>query len=191
MERTTASHEPDGRVPLPTPAGEATSGLPLPEHEVVIPHVLTRAVDATRYVVLLAVLSVVMVAMLVFLGGTLLTLGSIRTAAGIIIAGEVEGHDALVTVLGLVVVMLEAVVFYIVGIGLYSIFIQPLRLARRLGLDTLDHVESKIVSVIIVMLAVNFVENLIRTHNSMDSLLHAAAIALVVPPLVWFKRQLH
>jgi uncharacterized membrane protein YqhA len=171
------------REPSPSPAnGQSPQPLRQP---------LGRTLESTRYVVLLAIVSVLVVAILVFLLGTLLTIGSIWSALQLVGTGALGGHEPVLTMLNLVVLMLEAVVFYIVRIGLYSLFIAPLRLTRRLGLNTFDDLESKLVSLIVVMIAVVFLENFVLAKAPTDALLYGAAVALVVPPLVWFKMHLH
>ncbi len=89
--------------------------------------------------------------------------------------------------LELVSVMLKAVVFYIIGVGLYSLFIAPLNLTVSLGVETLADLESKVVSVVVVILGITFLEHFIRWENPMETLQFGAAMALVVVALVLFQ----
>jgi len=104
--------------------------------------------------------------------------------------GNIVAHEGVLRVFDLVVVALEAVAFYLVGIGLYHFFIAPLALAEELGLDTMDKLESKLVSVIVVMAALIFLHHLILGKNPADILYYAVGVGIIISALTWFKRQL-
>ncbi len=53
-----------------------------------------------------------------------------------------------------------------------------------LGVKTLSDLEAKIISVVIVILAVSFMEHFIAERGAMTVLISAAALALVVISLV-------
>jgi uncharacterized membrane protein YqhA len=181
VAETAADHPPGNGAAIPPPEA-ATLPTRAP---------FLRSISATRFMVLLAVAPVLLIAFVVFVVGAVLSVATLWRATGLVLRGELDGHAAVLGVINLVIVMLEAVVFYIVGIGLYNLFICPLELARRLGLDTLDHLESRMVSVIVVMIAVTFLDRFVLTHDPQEILIYAVAIAMVIPPLVWFKQQLH
>jgi len=141
--------------------------------------------------VLLAVWSLLLVALAVWVLGAVATFVTLWAAVQLAFRGELVGHEPVLAALNLVVIMLEAVVFYLVGIGLYHLFIAPLALAARLGIDTLDQLEGRIVGVIAVLIGVVFLEHLVEEHDPVNVLFYAAAVALTLPPLVWLKTQLH
>ncbi len=87
--------------------------------------------------------------------------------------------------------MLKAVVFYIVGVGLYSLFITPLNLTVSLGVETLVDLESKVVSVVVVILGVTFLEHFIQWQDPVATLQFGAAMALVIVALVLFQMYSH
>jgi uncharacterized membrane protein YqhA len=64
--------------------------------------------------------------------------------------------------LSIIGVMLRAVVFYIIGVGLYSFFIATLNLTTALGVESLSDLEAKVVSVVIVILAVRFMQEFVK-----------------------------
>jgi len=64
------------------------------------------------------------------------------------------------------------------------LFISPLNLTMALGVKTLSDLEAKIISVVIVILAVSFMEHFIAERGAMTVLISAAALALVVISLV-------
>jgi uncharacterized membrane protein YqhA len=101
--------------------------------------------------------------------------------------GEFAPTDLLIEILGVIDVMLRAVVFYIIGVGLYSLFIAPLNLTAALGVDSLIDLETKVISIIIVILAVSFLEHFVRWEKPGETLNFAAALAIVVAALVVFQ----
>ena len=101
--------------------------------------------------------------------------------------GEFASTDLLIEILGVIDVMLRAVFFYIIGVGLYSLFIAPLNLTAALGVESLIDLETKVISVVIVILAVAFLEHFVRWEEPGGTLHFAAALAIVVAALVVFQ----
>jgi uncharacterized membrane protein YqhA len=153
------------------------------------PAPLNRLIGYTRYIILFVIVSVLLAAITICVVAPILTLANLWDVLQDGVRGSLAGHEGILRILDLVIVMLEVVAFYLVGIGLYHLFIGPLPLAERIGLDSLNKLESKVVSVIVVMMAVIFLEHLVLGHNATDSLLFGAAIALVVSALASFQRQ--
>lgn len=87
--------------------------------------------------------------------------------------------------------MLEAVVFYIIGVGLYSLFITPMNVTVALGVETLNDLEERVVSVIIAILAINFLEHFIEWQKPLETLEFGGAFAVVVAALVAFQVYSH
>lgn len=150
-------------------------------------------IGRTRFVVLIAVIAVLLVAFSLFLQGTILALQTIYVTwrdllqAGL--TGEGESTGALaVQFLEVVSTMLKAVVFYIIGVGLYSLFIKPLNLTSALGVESLSDLEQKVVSVVIVILGVTFLEHFIRWREPLETLYFAGSLALAGGALVFFQR---
>ena len=147
-----------------------------------------RVIGRSRYVVLIAVVAVLLVSLTLFLLGALnafaVTWKAWREAYAL---GEFASTDLLIEILGVIDVMLRAVVFYIIGVGLYSLFIAPLNLTAALGVESLIDLETKVISVVIVILAVAFLEHFVRWEKPAETLHFAAALAIVVASLVIFQ----
>ena len=95
-----------------------------------------RVIGRSRYVVLIAVVAVLLVSLTLFLLGTLNAFAVTGKAWNEALAqGEFAPTDLLIEILSVIDVMLRAVVFYIIGVGLYSLFIAPLNLTSALGVD--------------------------------------------------------
>lgn len=151
----------------------------------------SQIIGHSRYIVLLAVIAVLLVALSLFLIGAIEAIAGIWSAWRDLITGELRATRLTVQFLEVVSVMLKAVVFYIIGVGLYSLFVAPLNITVSLGVQTLNDLEAKVVSVIVVILGVTFLEHFIRWEDAMATLQFGAAMALVVVALVFFQRAAH
>ncbi|PYE55683.1 putative membrane protein YqhA [Deinococcus yavapaiensis KR-236] len=155
------------------------------------PTALSHIIGRSRFIVIVAVVAVMLVAVSLFL------LGVVQAAQGVwgawreVLSGNFQATTLTVEFLEIVSTMLKAVVFYIIGVGLYSLFIAPLNLTLSLGVETLSDLESKVVSVVIVILAVTFLEHFIRWEEPLETLQFGGALASVVFALVFFQRYSH
>jgi len=152
---------------------------------------LGRVIGRTRYVVLLAVIAVLLVALSLFLLGTILAIMGIWEAWAALLHGRLEATDLTVEFLEIVSVMLKAVFFYLIGVGFYSLFIAPLNIATSLGVETLNDLETKVVSVVIVILAVRFLEEFVSGKQASEILQYGGALAVTVAALVLFQFYNH
>lgn len=152
---------------------------------------LGRVIGRTRYVVLLAVVAVLLVALSLFLLGTILAFRGIWEAWATLFHGRIEATDLTVEFLEIVSVMLKAVFFYLIGVGLYSLFIAPLNIATSLGVETLNDLETKVISVVVVILAVSFLEEFISGKQALEILQYGGALAVAVAALVLFQFYNH
>lgn len=150
---------------------------------------LSRAIGRSRYVVLLAVVAVLLVSFSLFLFGTVLAGRSIWNAWGQMLASHADMSRVTVAFLEIVRVMLEAVVFLLVGIGLYSLFVAPLNVSVALNVESLHDLEDRVVSLIVAILATTFLEHFTQWRNPLETLEFGGALALVVAALVLFQMQ--
>jgi uncharacterized membrane protein YqhA len=138
--------------------------------------------------VLIAVIAVLLVSLTLFLLGALSAFTVTWKAWGeAYTSRDFASTDLLIEILAVIDIMLRAVVFYIVGVGLYSLFIAPLNLTAALGVESLLDLETKVISVVIVILAIAFLERFVSSANPADTLHLAAALAIVVAALVAFQ----
>ncbi len=151
----------------------------------------SRAIGRSRFVVIVAVIAVMLVAISFFLLGALQAVIAVWNAWSGVLRGDFGGSDLTIEFLEIVSVMLKAVVFYIIGVGLYSLFIAPLNLTISLGVETLNDLENKVISVVVVIMAITFLEHFITWQNPLETLQFGAALALVVASLVFFQLYSH
>ena len=150
-----------------------------------------RLIGRSRLIVVVAVVAVLLAAFSLFLLGAYLAVENMVTAWSGVWTGEVESTDLTVRFLEIVTVMLKAVFFYLIGVGLFSLFISPLNVTVALGVETLNDLETKVISVVIVIMGVHFLEHFIQWVDPMVTLQHAASLGIVVAALVFFKIFAH
>jgi uncharacterized membrane protein YqhA len=152
---------------------------------------LAEPIGKTRYIVLVAVVSVILVSVTLFVMGAGLAVKGIWHAASSLTRGEGATTTITVDLLEVVSVMLKAVVFYLIGVGFYSLFIAPLNLTAALGIRSFNDLEIKVVSVVIVIMAVTFLEHFIRWDQAVETLLYGLSLGVVVGALVFFQMHTH
>ena len=152
---------------------------------------LARLIGRSRLVVMIAVVAVMLSAISLFLLGAVLAAQIVWNAWVGVFEGEVGSTVLTVQFLEIVTVMLKAVFFYLIGVGLFSLFISPLNLTVALGVETLNDLETKVISVVIVIMGVHFLEHFIQWTDPWITLQHAASLGIVVAALVFFKIYAH
>jgi uncharacterized membrane protein YqhA len=167
-------------MPRPSPPAP-TEARPAP------PAPLANLIGASRFVVLVAVAAVLLVAVSLFLLGAALAAATVWSAFQTLARGDLGSTSVTVQYLEIVSVMIKAVIFYLVGVGFYSLFIAPLNLPTALGITTFRDLEAKVVSAIVVIMAVTFLEHFIVWERPDEVLRFGAAFALVVGALVAFQ----
>lgn len=150
-----------------------------------------RSLGRTRFVVLIAVAAVMLIALSLFILGTVEAVTAIWHAWERLFKGEMHAGDLTVEFLEIVTVMMKAVVFYLIGVGLFSLFITPLNVTVALGVRTLSDLEEKIINVIVVILSVTFLQHFIRWENPLDTMYYGASLAMVVIALMLFQHFRH
>lgn len=146
---------------------------------------LNLILGRSRYLVFIAVLAVMITAFSLFMIGAIQAMEALYVAWSRVFHGEFSPHGIAMSLnLNIVSTMLEAVVFYLVGVGLYSLFISPLNVAVALGIESLTDLESKVLSVIIVIMGATFLQHFVRWRDSIDTLEFGGSMAIVVVSLV-------
>jgi uncharacterized membrane protein YqhA len=146
-----------------------------------------RLIGRSRLVVVVAVVAVLLCAFSLFLLGAWLALETVWHAWSGVVEGDVGSTELTIRFLEIVTVMLKAVFFYLIGVGLYSLFISPLNVTVAMGVETLNDLETKVISIIIVIMAVNFLERFIEHARPLEVLTSAGALGIAVAALVFFK----
>jgi uncharacterized membrane protein YqhA len=148
----------------------------------------SQFINITQYVVILATLSVVLIAVTIFILTSIHSCFVIARTWTALDHATVVKPEFFLTALEIINGMLKGVIFYIIGIGYFSLFIRPLPLCSRIGVTSLHDLEKKLVSVIILIMSVKFLEHFTHWHNPTKNFLLGVAMAIVIAALVAFQR---
>ena len=141
-------------------------------------------VEGSRYLVVIGVISSLIASLAVFVWGLVKT--------GVVVLGLLRtgGADPL-TVVRLIELMdkfLIAVGLYIFAVGLYELFIGDLDLPDWLVIHDLHDIKSRLSQILILFMAVTFLEHLVEWKEPLATLYFAMAITLVMGALIAFNR---
>ncbi len=140
-----------------------------------------------RVLVLVPIGGMLLVALSLALLATALAATTAWGAFQDVAAGDASTTELKTEFLGIASLTLQAVVFYLVGIGLYALFVGPVKPHRAIVPRSLADLEIKVVSVVIVILATTFLERFTENTDSGAMVELAAALALTIPALVLFQ----
>lgn len=144
---------------------------------------MTKFLEKTRYLAVVAVFGLLVTALVAF------GLGLLKTwEAAVLIFGSL-GKDAAVTVMLLEVVdgFLVATTLLIFALSLYELFIAELNLPDWMVAHNLHDLKARLSSMIILVMAVKFVEKLAESKDAQSLLLIGIAVAVVSAALIAFS----
>ncbi len=149
---------------------------------------LARLLSLTRYTIAIPVLGAWIAALLALaLGAYEIILSILMVPTGIeeksvklLVLNLIEGVD----------LFLLGTAFYIISLGLYELFLdENAPLPGWLVIHNLDDLKNKLLSVVIVVLAVQFLAQVLGWKGGVDILNLGAAIAVVIFALAFFIVQ--
>lgn len=95
--------------------------------------------------------------------------------------------EAILLAIEIVDLFLLATVVQVVGLGIYQLYFrQDLHLPRWLKIETLDDLKSKLVGVVVTVLAVYFLGRAVTWQTGADVLYLGGGVAVVIVALTWF-----
>ena len=147
---------------------------------------MDRFISRTRYMVIIAVIASLVEAAMLFLFGAVRAAGIIAGTIGAL--GDAKGTKAFA--IGSVEIadfFLIATALYIIGVGLYELFIRDLDVPAWLSISSLEELKQRLISVIVVALAVAFLARVANWDGESNLLPFGAAIAAVVVALGAFS----
>lgn len=146
-----------------------------------------RFFSSSRWLVIIAVTGsfIAGTAMLVFGGFSV-----IRLLAELLQTGDFGAKAAKMLALGFIEAVdlfLLGTVFQIIAMGLYELFIDDtIPVPSWLVIHTLDDLKSKLIGVVVVVMAVVFLGHVINWHGEQEIIWIGGAIALVVSSMTYF-----
>lgn len=138
--------------------------------------------ERSRYLALIGVVSLLVAALAAFIWGT------IKTVNVAILIFQSAGKDAAITVELIQAVdgFLIATAILIFAVSLYKLFIGTLDLPEWMLASNLYELKVKLSSMIVLVMAVKFLEGLLKSKDPMSILQTGAAIALMSAVLIAF-----
>ena len=155
---------------------------------------MSRILSATRYLVVLPALGLAIAASVFFIFGGIglirllveLTVEALGTLIGA--AYETTGMDKgliIFEVVEFVHLFLVGTVLYITAVGLYQLFVHEIKFPDWLQIDTTEELETNLIGVTVVVLAVNFM-GAVLVRGTDDLIQYGAGIALPIAALGLF-----
>lgn len=144
---------------------------------------MNKLLSNSRYLILMAVFASLITAVMAFLWGgykTFMVLSHLVEAVG------GEGHGVGVDLIAIMDTFLIATALYIFAVGLYELFIADLDLPEWLTIHNLHDLKAKLSGVIILVMAVTFLEHLVRWEDAAGTLMFAGSIAIITVALIAF-----
>jgi uncharacterized membrane protein YqhA len=144
---------------------------------------MARILEKSRYLVLLAVGASLVASAVAFLWGcwkTIQAIVEIVTTAG-------KDPAATVSQIALMDKFLIATGLYIFAVGMYELFIGELSMPAWLTVHSLHEVKSRLSSIIILVMAIVFLEHLVEWKDPQGTLYFAIAVAVVTAALIAFS----
>jgi uncharacterized membrane protein YqhA len=149
---------------------------------------MSRILSATRYLIVLPILGLLFAAGLFFVLGGIGMVGQLIEVLvgfvdGVTHAGEsVDKGLVIFEVVEYVHLFLVGTVLYITAVGFYQLFIQEINFPRWLKIDSTEELETNLIGVTVVVLAVNFM-GVVFLGQTESLLQRGAGIALPIAAL--------
>jgi uncharacterized membrane protein YqhA len=149
---------------------------------------INKIISNSRYIILIAVFSAFIIAV------TLLVVAGIETIQLVIksFTQSMDGKSVKLLALSFIEVidiLLLATVFYITALGLYELFIdEELPTPRWLHITQLDDLKSRLIGVVVVILAVIFLGQVVNWNGGTEIIFLGVSIASVVVAITFFLR---
>ncbi len=145
---------------------------------------MRKFLASTRYLIIIAVLALLLASLAAFgwgvseaVAAVWLVITSLGREPGIIIA-LIEVVDAF----------LVATTLLIFALGLYELSVGELKLPKWMIVHNLHDLKSKLGSMLVMVMAVKFLEKLAAWQDALQSLFFALAIASISAVLIAFSR---
>ena len=147
-----------------------------------------RVVSSARYMALLGVFGLGLVAAAAFLLGAVETVVLIWSLTTSMLSENVD-KIALVGLLRELDIFLIASVLTISAVSLYELFIGELDVPEGLVVRDLDALKAKVIGIVVVVLGLTFLEHVVQWVDPQATLLFGLAIAAVSLALTFLYRS--
>jgi uncharacterized membrane protein YqhA len=143
---------------------------------------MVKLLEKSRYLAVIGVLAMLIASLAAFVWGVL------QTSHAVVLIFESMGTDPTITVALVEVVdsFLIATTLLIFSVNLYELFIGEVKVPEWMIAHDLYELKTKLSSMVILVMAIKFVEKLVDVKNYNDLLQYGAAIAMISGILIAF-----
>ncbi len=141
---------------------------------------MRRLFDQAKYMAIIGVISLLLAAVAAFGWGAMKTVSVIVN----IVASYGQDPKIAVELIKLVDTFLIATALFIFSASMYELFINKLTLPGWMLAHNLDELKSKLGSVIVLVMAVKFLERLVDWQDPAGTLLFGIAVTIVSATLI-------
>jgi uncharacterized membrane protein YqhA len=141
-----------------------------------------RLLEKTRYLAVIGIISLLLASVAAF------AWGAVKTFNALMLIITSYGKDAYIAVslIELVDGFLIAIALLVFSVSMYELFVGKLNLPDWMLAHNLHELKIKLSNLIILVMAVKFLEQLVEWKNPNDSLFFALAISAVAATLIFF-----
>jgi uncharacterized membrane protein YqhA len=140
-------------------------------------------IEKSRFIAYIGVVVLFVCSLTAYVLGVYKTVKTITTIA----LGEVKDDLALVALFDCLDTVLVATALLVISVSLYELFIGELKVPDWMLVRNLDELKSKFTFVIVPVIAVKFLQRILRGESALDTLYYGIAIALVISALAAFN----
>ena len=144
---------------------------------------MERLLEKTRYLAFVGIISLLLASVAAFGWGAVKTFNAIM----LIITSTGKDSYIAVSLIELVDSFLIAIALLMFSVSMYELFVGKLDLPDWMLAHNLHELKTKLSSVIVLVMAVKFLERLVEWKNPNDSLFFAIAISVVAATLIAFS----
>jgi uncharacterized membrane protein YqhA len=144
---------------------------------------MRKFLSSTRYLAAIGVISLLILTLAAFLWGG----AKMVEAIGLIISSLGKDPGIIIAVIEVVDAFLVATALLIFALGLYELFVEELAVPEWIQIHNLHDLKAKLGGVLILVMAVKFLEKLAEWKNAQETLFFALAIAVVSAVLIAFS----
>jgi uncharacterized membrane protein YqhA len=144
---------------------------------------MAKFVSATRFLAILAVISLLLAALAAFGWGVSNTV----EAVALVITSLGRDAGIIVALVKVVDAFLVAIALLIFSLGLYELVIGELKLPAWMVVHNLHDLKAKLGSLLVLVMAVKFLEKLAEWKDARETLFFALSIAVIAAVLIAFS----
>jgi len=144
---------------------------------------MNKFLSSTRYVLVIGVLALLVAALAAFGWGVAKTVD----AVALVITSAAHDPGITVALIEVVDAFLIATAILIFAFGLYELFIDELSIPEWMRIHNLHDLKAKLGGVLVLVMAVKFLEKLVEWKDARETLFLAVAIAVISAALIAFS----